>query len=289
MCEGESTRDRKVPRPAGLITRKGRARWNSPGFWADHVFVTCDDHAKVTCDLCREALSASIDGEEMPAEWAAVERHLRECSGCRTWQAAAESVTRSLRVMPAGDVPDLTEHILAEAEPVVATSAPSGRIPLAVVGALQTLLGLAQLAGVDHTSHVASAGASHLFNESAAWNIALGLGFLVAAARPALARGLLPALVAFVALLTVVSVIDIVAGNVDQARLVSHSLVVIGLILLFLVDRRQRRDPRRDSITTATPDNETAALPSRPGLTVARDDGREDTRRRRPTGSRHAA
>lgn len=242
------------------------------------------------CELCREALSARLDGEDPPVDDTAVELHLQECADCRRWQSAAESVTGSLRVMPAGDVPDLTDRILAEAGPVLpALPRPSGRIPLAVVGVLQTLLGLAQLFGVDHTSHLASGGASHLFNESAAWNIALGLGFLVAAARPGLARGLLPALAAFVALLTVVSIIDIVGGEVDQARLVSHSLVVAGLVMLFLVDRRQRTDPIRHAASDESADDTSRAPSTRPSLTLAVEEGHGHTRRSRPTGSRRAA
>ena len=77
------------------------------------------------------------------------------------------------------------------------------------VAFIQLVLGLAQLLGMDHTGHLAAGdGGQHLFNESTAWNLGLAVGFLVAAVRPALARGLLPALGVFVAVLAAVSVAD---------------------------------------------------------------------------------
>ena len=47
----------------------------------------------------------------------------------------------------------------------------------------------------------------------------------------------------FVVALGVVSVADVLSHNVDAARLGSHAMVVIGLGLLFLVERQERRRP----------------------------------------------
>lgn len=245
----------------------------------------------MTCELCRESLSARLDGERPAVDDPDLQQHLKACVACRRWNEAAVSVTRSLRIAPATPVPDLTESILAAAAPVESAASPTGRIPLAIVGALQLLLGVAQLVGMDHTSHLGMAGAEHLFNESAAWNLALGLGFLAAAFRPALARGLLPALTAFIAVLTVVSVIDAVNGTVDQARLVGHCLIVIGLVMLFLVDRRSRRDPRDGTpAARSRPAGPVGSRPTPAGATEgSADDPTPNGRRLRATGWRRAA
>ena len=132
-----------------------------------------------------------MDAEEEPAPSDQVEEHLAGCESCRRWQDAAAGLTRTLRVRPAEHTPDLTDQILA------AVSVPAGqprratlRWALGGVAFIQLVLGLAQLLGVDHTGHLAAGdGSQHLFNESTAWNLGLAVGFLVAAVRPSLARG----------------------------------------------------------------------------------------------------
>ena len=194
-----------------------------------------------------------MDAEEEPAPSDQVEEHLAGCQSCRRWQDAAAGLTRTLRVRPAEHTPDLTDQILA------AVSVPAGqprratlRWALGGVAFIQLVLGLAQLLGVDHTGHLAAGdGSQHLFNESTAWNLGLAVGFLVAAVRPALARGLLPALGVFVAVLAAVSVADLVAGQVDATRVGSHAMIVAGLSLLFLVDRQHHHPAPRagDALT----------------------------------------
>jgi predicted anti-sigma-YlaC factor YlaD len=137
------------------------------------------DHVQVTCETCREALSARMDAEEEPAPSDRVEEHLAGCQSCRRWQHAAAGLTRTLRVRPAEHTPDLTDQILA------AASVPAGqprratlRWALGGVAFIQLVLGLAQLLGVDHTGHLAAGdGSQHLFNESTAWNLGLAVGF----------------------------------------------------------------------------------------------------------------
>lgn len=204
------------------------------------------DNLGVKCEDCREALSARIDGEDEQVPAALIDQHLTGCLACRQWQQAAEALSRTIRVRPVVPTPDLTERILAAAEPPqpqVRRQREFFRWALGGVAFIQLSLALAQLLGVDHTAHLAVGTGEHLFNESSAWNLGVAIGLLAAAARPALARGLLPALAVFVAVLFAVSVADVVAGNVGLDRLVSHATVVIGLCLLFLVDRQYRRHP----------------------------------------------
>ncbi|WP_245743443.1 zf-HC2 domain-containing protein [Lentzea fradiae] len=192
------------------------------------------------CDTCREALSARLDGEPegVPAEQA--DEHLAACASCRVWEESAATLTRSLRVRPATAVPDLTAAIMAEAgelEPAK-TRDWLPRMLLGGVAVAQLTLGLAQVIGGGtggHGGHATGVGGSHLFNESTAWNLALGLGLLWTALRPAATSGTLPVTAAFVAVLVPYSASDLLSGTATVGRVLSHSLLLAGLALLALV------------------------------------------------------
>ncbi len=207
--------------------------------------LTGRDDLLVTCAECREALSARMDGEEEQAPPALVDQHLAGCPACERWHTNAAVITRSIRVRPAAATPDLTERILAATTPVDRARRHPEILRWALGGAafVQLCWALAQLLGVDHTEHLVAGAGEHLFNESTAWNLGVAIGLLAAAVRPGFARGLLPALAVFVAVLVAVSIADVIAGNVGAARLSSHSMVVVGLALLLLVDRQYRRNP----------------------------------------------
>jgi predicted anti-sigma-YlaC factor YlaD len=140
-------------------------------------------------------------------------------------------------------VPDLTERILTEV-PAPPAQRWGLRIALALVAFVQSGLGFAELLGADvgHAEHGGMmAMAVHLGNESAAWNLAVGFGLLWAALRPATASGLLPALAGFVAILGLVSGLDLAGGEVTLSRVLSHGLLVAGVGLLYGVRRQHRR------------------------------------------------
>ncbi|MGW3966633.1 zf-HC2 domain-containing protein [Amycolatopsis sp. NPDC005003] len=211
---------------------------------------------KVNCSDFREAISARIDGEAGSLPDQVVDRHLAGCPQCRAWQDDAVRLRRLLLVREAPQVPDLTGRILTE---VPAPPAPRWglRIALALVALVQSGLGLAELLGADvgHAEHGGmTAMAAHLGNESAAWNLAVGFGLLWAALRPATASGLLPALAGFVAVLGIMSGIDLSDGQVTVSRVLSHGLLVAGVGLLYGVRRRHRR--------TSTPGPSTRAEPT---------------------------
>jgi predicted anti-sigma-YlaC factor YlaD len=226
-----------------------------PG-WRRNFTVIGRDNLMVKCADCREALSARMDGEEEAGPAAIVDEHLDGCPACQRWHTTAGSITRTIRVRPAAATPDLTERILAAAAPPdrVRRHRYALRWALGAVAFVQLCLALAQLLGVDHTEHLVTGAGEHLFNESTAWNLGVAIGLLAAAIRPAFARGLLPALAVFVAVLVAVSIVDVVSGSVGADRLSSHSMVVIGLALLFLVDRQYRQNPLPGS-SSAVPVN----------------------------------
>jgi predicted anti-sigma-YlaC factor YlaD len=215
----------------------------------------------MACERWREMLSAQLDGEDDPADRARVDEHLAGCAGCREWLDRAATVNRLTWTGVVTDVPDLSAAILAalpqQEEPAVIPSRPApGRlvprwltrsrltallyIALAAVGAVQLILGLAQVGGGASGEHVhvgVDAAAGHLWHESAAWNVAVGAGYLFIALRRNRPTGLVPMLTAFVGMLLLLSVNDLTAERVDGTRLVSHGFVILGYLLVVTLAR----------------------------------------------------
>jgi predicted anti-sigma-YlaC factor YlaD len=195
-------------------------------------------------------LSAQLDGEDDPAGRDLVDEHLAGCAGCRQWLDRAAAVNRLTRTgVPAA--PDLTASILAAlptpAVPVrrrLGWRLPSATplyIALAAVGAVQLILGLGQVGGGVSGAHAHAgldATPGHLWHESAAWNVAVGAGYLFIALRRNRPSGLVPMLTAFVGMLLLLSVNDLTAGRVDSERLVSHGFVILGYLLIVSLSRR---------------------------------------------------
>ena len=203
------------------------------------------DYGDVNCDVAREALSARIDGEREPVPAARVDEHLEGCAECRDWRdrsaAQADVLRRLARRQPVTAVPD--------ASPRPGVSSPPARIGwqrwvLLAVGLAQCAVGGAQAFGVElGLQHGPHTGAAHLFNESTAWTLALGVVMLAAAWRPALAAGLSVVLAAFAAVLAVYVVVDASAGAVTPGRVLSHLPVLLGAIVALLVWRRAPAPP----------------------------------------------
>ena len=195
------------------------------------------------CETVREALSARIDGEEEPIPAETVDRHLAACSACQGWFRRAEMLRRSMIVHTAPQVPDLADTIMAELPPQVRV-AHVIRAVLAAVAVAQTSLALTQLFGVD-TGMTGGHGAfmmGHMTHESAAWNLAVGIGLIWAALRTRAAAAQLPMLTVFVGVLTAASLLDLSHGEVTVSRLVTHLPVLLGVALLYLVHRQHRDD-----------------------------------------------
>jgi predicted anti-sigma-YlaC factor YlaD len=214
----------------------------------------------MACERWREMLSAQLDGEDDPADRARVEEHLTGCAGCREWLDRAATVNRLTRTGVVANVPDLSAAILAAlperpaARPKKAWRTTVRRptraqlttalfIALAAVGAVQLILGLAQVGGGGATDHVhggVDATPGHLWHESAAWNVAVGAGYLFLALRRSRPAGLVPMLSAFVGMLLLLSVNDLSADRVDGTRLVSHGFVILGYLLVVALSKVTR-------------------------------------------------
>ncbi len=182
------------------------------------------------CRESRELVSARLDGEDVPA--AELDAHLAACADCRTWADDAARVTRLVRVRLAEPetAPDLVAAVVA-----VAPRTAGLRLALGGVGLGQCALAVSGIldAGGAH--------AAHLSHESAAWNLALGVGFGWVASGPARrVPGLVAMVGAFVGVLAVLSVLDLVGGQVDPVRLATHALVAVGFVLLLALARAER-------------------------------------------------
>lgn len=199
------------------------------------------------CTQCREALSARLDGEESTPERGALDAHLATCAACRRFAEQAARVTRLTRTAVATQEPDVVAAVLAVApRPRRLQLATVLRVMLGLVGLAQgdiALIGvLTAQSGAHGSQGVMLEGASiaHLAHESAAWNLALGVGFLWIARRSPQTSGMVPTLATFVVALTGLVVLDVLAERVDPERFLLHGLVVLGLILVLALDRLPR-------------------------------------------------
>ena len=193
----------------------------------------------------REALSARLDGEETGVAAARLDSHVAACAGCAAWLAHAEQVTRAVRLQPI-QVPDLTAAVLAAVatDPGAAGRSAAGdpahrsrrtvlRVALAVAAVVQVALALPVLAG-EHL---------HLGREIASFEVAMAVGFALAAWRPERARGFVPVAAVLVAALAATSVIDVAAAQAAPAYETAHLVAVVQASLLWglaRVETRQR-------------------------------------------------
>jgi predicted anti-sigma-YlaC factor YlaD len=172
----------------------------------------------VNCDLCRDIVSAELDGEASTEEAAAAALHLRACGACRAHRDRVAALHRMVRVLPAEDVPDLTAAIVAQSPP---PTSPVWRVGLALVAVAQVLTAVAHLDD------------GHLARDQASWDVALAAGFLWAAWWPARTAGLVPLTGVLTTLLLANGGLAVGGGGAH------HLLAPIGLALLVLARREQ--------------------------------------------------
>lgn len=190
----------------------------------------------VTCALYREALSAEMDGEQPPIDSTL---HLAGCQACADWARVVPSLQRPLRMQSAEEVPDLAERILT----AIIGSVPRPSFGLSLARAALMAVAIVQaLAGVLHLLTHEGAG-RHTAAELGAWSFATGIAFATAALRPKAAYAVLPMVASLVAILGYASLRDLAAGEVTVQRVLEHTLIVAGLMLLAVLAwlMRQRR------------------------------------------------
>ncbi|SCL34607.1 Predicted anti-sigma-YlaC factor YlaD, contains Zn-finger domain [Micromonospora pallida] len=214
---------------------------NQPGLSADYLTMTCDD--------VRAALSARLDGEDPGTPPATLDAHTLTCAGCRSWLARAEQVTRLVRVQSVA-VPDLTASVLAAVaadEQAARTAARAAvrarrqvlRVAVAVAAAAQFAIALPILLaglGVDVDPHTS--------REMASFDVALAVGFALAAYRPERAQAFVPVAFVLAVCLAGTSAVDIANSTTALVHEIGHLAAVVQAGLLWALGRTSRQlDP----------------------------------------------
>lgn len=187
------------------------------------------------CDDAREALSARLDGEQLPVPEAALTAHVDACPGCAAWVEAATAASRRVRVRlaePVGETPhDLSADVRRRLQADAARGGPPcSRLALAALAVSQILLGLPTLVlgGLDGASQ-------HLAREVGVTEVALSLGVLAAAWRPWRAAGMLPVVVALAAGLAATAAVDMAVDGVPPHHELPHLVPALEALLLWRV------------------------------------------------------
>jgi predicted anti-sigma-YlaC factor YlaD len=244
-----------------LVAESGRERFatffekcNRGNSGADSI-----DSIGVDCQMCREAVSARIDGEPDPVPAEQTDEHLRDCVECRLWQEQALDVTRLVRVRSVTHTPDLAGAVMDKAAMSANIRSRWSSLALGIVALAQLCLGLTQVFGMEPSGalaeHSAGSVSGHLFNESTAWNLAIGIGLCWGVFRPRAAAGLVPVLGGFALVLLGFSAHDLITGAAPISRVAGHGVLLAGVALLVVRHRRHRGPApgRGDSVPVFDP------------------------------------
>lgn len=191
----------------------------------------------VDCEQAREVLSAQLDQEASPSEATAANAHLGRCPDCREWWTDIGTLNRMLRVRVAEPVADIATAVLARAHPPRAGRGQWIRIALAVVAATKLVLATPGLVLGDGAASIHDA--RHL----GSFGVAVSIGLLYVAWRPARAYGILPIVTALALTMFVSATIDIVQGRASSLGEARHALEISGLVLVWMLAGRPA--PRR--------------------------------------------
>jgi predicted anti-sigma-YlaC factor YlaD len=198
------------------------------------------------CDDIRADLSARIDGEVTDRSSDDLDAHVLGCADCREWLTRVERVTRQARLRSA-DVPDLTASILAAVsmQRSAQREAAGGvrqilRVAVGIAAAVQLLLALPVLVGVGVDPHAT--------REMASFDIAVAVGFALAAWRPERARAFVPVAFVLAACLATTSILDLSDGATHLAHEVGHLAALAQALLLWALSRRTKVDPGVPSV-----------------------------------------
>jgi predicted anti-sigma-YlaC factor YlaD len=206
-----------------------------------------DPRVRVTCRECREAVSARSDGEAPGITVEALDGHLATCRPCRRFAARVRVLGQALPVVD-DPVPDRTAQVMAAVRRERAAAPAKVRRPVAVAagagraGAHRRVAraGLALIAVVQVVAALVGVSVEsvpHSVREVGAFQIALAVGFLVTAARPATAAGLLPTAAALALCLVGVMIVDIATGQTGVPHELVHATELAGVALVWLIAR----------------------------------------------------
>lgn len=188
-------------------------------------------------------MSALLDDEPI-ADRDGTIAHLAECIGCEQWRAAAQRLQSTSRLAFAA-VPDLTVPILeAAAEQQTKARLAERRkhqrrslalqVAVGVSAVTQFVLALPALLVASGISGLVDTHSSH---EMASFDIAIAIGFLVAALRPERAKALVPIAVVLAACLAATASVDVATGTTGVMHEAAHLTTLVQAGLLWALGR----------------------------------------------------
>lgn len=177
----------------------------------------------------------------MPAE--VLDAHTGACPDCRRWAVRAEQLTRTLRTELA-TTPDLTLEVLSAvaADPRTARVDVAARSRRQILRVAVAVVAVAQLA-VALPVLVAGVGLAedpHTSRELASFDVAVAVGFALAAWRPERARAFVPVAFVLAVCLALTSTVDIANSTTALVHEVGHLASVVQAGLLWALNRADR-------------------------------------------------
>jgi len=199
------------------------------------------------------AVSARLDGEDPGLPMELIEDHLAGCAGCAEWSAAARRLKE--HVGGAGrPAPDLTERVMhaVSADRVIAADRARHaaaaevrgrrqvlRVAVAAAAAVQLALALPALVG----AFLSTEAGPHAGREMASFDIAVAVGFLAVAYRPAWARAFVPVAIVLAGCLALTSGIDVARGVAGVGHEIGHAVAVVQAALLWALRGTEASGP----------------------------------------------
>lgn len=181
------------------------------------------------CEEVRESLSALLDGEASRLAPEQVDAHVAGCNACHRWRDEAHVVTRQFRLRGVGEplLPptDLLEKVTRRSLWRPPSFSDGVRMALAGVALLQLLV----------TGHLLISGNVDGFRDLGSLDLALAVGYLVAALRPQRAAGMRAIVGAAAVLLVASALIDLAAHRTTALDEAPHLITLAGWLLISLL------------------------------------------------------
>ena len=219
-----------------------------------------NDHPFMMCERAREAISATIDGEDPGFDPRLVDAHLRHCAACREYRSLVEHIPHIDAVAVAPELPDLSQKVSKLAALADRASKWSTvRVLLAVVAIQIIVFSVPNLAAND-SSGLAAHDSRHL----GAFTIAYAVALLVVVVRPARARTVFPVACVLAGALVLTAAIDLANGNVPFLGETKHlpELLSVGLVWALATPTRnrpvRRSQPSSPRLTLVDPEERKA-------------------------------
>ena len=195
------------------------------------------------CTDYRELISAHLDGEAAESEQALMYTHLAGCDSCRRFEADGHALNRGVRLAASPNVPDQTASILR------AIGTPKRSLASDLLRALVAALGLARVAQALVLFVTASgSGGSHARIELAAAELAIGVGLILVAVRPALGAGLVGVLAVLAAATAVGGAGDVISGRVALNGELLHLIDALAALVVWRLSVHRPRPRRRVAV-----------------------------------------